>query len=151
MLTWDQLAEAGERGVEIGGHTHSHPQLDLLSRSAVMRELESCKRLLEDRLGVEASTFAYPHGHHDRHVREAVVQTGYRSAAAVKNALSHPHDDPFSLARLTVTSKTGTTRLGDWMEGRAAPLAWRGERLRTRAGRWARRAQGRGKTPRAGK
>lgn len=141
MLSWDQLGDAMQRGVELGGHTHSHPQLDLLPRSAVAQELETCKRLLEDRLGDEVTTFAYPHGYHDRQVREAVIEAGFRSAAAVKNALSHLHDDPFAFGRLTVSSGTETAQLGEWLDGRGAPIAWRGERLRTRAGRWARRAR----------
>ena len=43
-------------------------------------------------------TFAYPHGAYDKRVRQAVIDAGYVSAAAVKNAFSHPADDPYAIA-----------------------------------------------------
>ena len=84
-------------------------------------------------------TFAYPHGSYDETVRAAVIDAGYRSAAAVKNAISHPGDDPWAIARYTVTSATTPEHLVDVLEGHGAPLAWRRERLRTRAARTARK------------
>ena len=42
----------------------------------------------------QITTFAYPHGNYHRGVRAAVVEAGFDSAAAVKNAFSHPADDP---------------------------------------------------------
>ena len=47
-----------------------------------------------------------PHVPHDRQVRQTVVDAGFDSAAAVKNAFSHDRDDPFAIARITVTADT---------------------------------------------
>jgi hypothetical protein len=84
-------------------------------------------------------SFAYPYGAYDARVRGAVIAAGYRSAAAVKNAVSHRDDDPFAIARWTVTSATPAKRLADVLDGRGVPLGWTRERLRTRAYRTARR------------
>jgi hypothetical protein len=56
----------------------------------------------------------------------------------VRNALSHPQDDRFALARVTVGSGTRVEAL---LAGRGAPLAHPRERLRTRAFRVYRRGR----------
>ena len=67
--------------------------------------------MLEQLLGRPVDTFAYPHGYHDAAVaKELVVAAGYRSATAVRNALSPADDDRFALARVTVTSDFGADR-----------------------------------------
>src|SRR5579862_9742762 len=87
---------------EIGAHTVSHPYLDELGPGQARTEIAGSKRVLEDRFQHPVASFAYPHGAYDRGVRQAVVDAGFSVAAAVKNALSHPADDPFAIARWTV-------------------------------------------------
>jgi hypothetical protein len=70
-----------------------------------------------------------------------VIEAGYHSAAAVKNAISHPGDDPWAIARYTIESTTSPERVAAILDGQAAPLAWRRERVRTRAARTARRVR----------
>jgi hypothetical protein len=88
---------------------------------------------------INIESFAYPHGAYDRRARQAVIQAGYRSAAAVKNAVSHASDDPFAIARWTVTRGTPVSRIAEVLEGDGVPRAWANERLRTRAFRTVRR------------
>jgi peptidoglycan/xylan/chitin deacetylase (PgdA/CDA1 family) len=142
MLSRAQLGElAGADGVEIGAHTVSHPYLDELSGPALEAEVAGSGRALEEALGAPVASFAYPHGSHDRRARAAVVAAGYRSGAAIKNAISHLDDDPFAIARWTVTAGTSPERIARILRGEGAPLAWRRERLRTRAFRAVRRAR----------
>jgi len=131
------LADNGH--VEIGAHTESHPRLDELGLGAAAAEIVSSKRALEQEIGTTVNSFAYPYGAYDRHVRAAVVAAGFTAAAAVKNALSHRGDDPFAIARWTIMDDTTTTALARALEGEGLPLAWAGERRRTRAYRQARR------------
>ena len=44
MLSWNQLAELSACGLEIGAHSHSHPQLDQLSERQLHAELAGPKR-----------------------------------------------------------------------------------------------------------
>ena len=143
MLSTSQLRALATMGpkVELGAHSESHPHLDALRPGDVRQELLASKRSLEEVVNRPVETFAYPHGSYDEAVRAAVIDAGYRSAAAVKNAISHPGDDPWAIARYTVTSATTPERLADVLEGRGAPLAWRRERLRTFAARTARRVR----------
>ncbi|MEE6169107.1 MULTISPECIES: polysaccharide deacetylase family protein [unclassified Mycolicibacterium] len=142
MLDWSQLAELVERNVEIGGHTHTHPQLDTLRTSVATDEIRRCKHLLEDELGQAVQSFAYPHGFHSARVVRAVEGAGYRSACAVMDALSSEADRAFALARLTVRSSTTAEQIAAWLDGRDARVAPYPERLRTKGWRAYRRIRG---------
>lgn len=140
MLRRDQLEQlAGHpREVELGAHSVTHPHLDELSLAEIEREVSDSKLRLEQLAGRTITTFAYPYGSYDRRVRAAVLAAGYRSAAAVKNALSHPRDDPWAIARWTVGSTTSAQRIAQVLDGHDVPYAWGHERLRTRGYRLAR-------------
>jgi alkylhydroperoxidase family enzyme len=67
--------------------------------------------------------------------------TGCPTAHAVKNALSHPADDAFAVARYTIQAGTGDDEVRAVLAGAGAPLTWRGERLRTWGYRQVRRGR----------
>jgi peptidoglycan/xylan/chitin deacetylase (PgdA/CDA1 family) len=134
-----ELAAAG--AVEVGGHTHTHPQLDAVAGARARDEIERCKGMLEDALGAPVRSFAYPHGYSSAGVRAMVRAAGFDSACAVKNALSSTADDRFALARLIVRDDTPLERVDAWLAGGGAPMASRREAARTRAARVARRTR----------
>ena len=131
MMTFDQVKELVDCGVEVGAHTITHPQLDTLPAASVREELRTPKALLEDILGGPVPAFAYPHGYHSPAVRQLVRAAGYGSAAAVRDALSCTRDDPFRIARLMLKNTDTTAELARWLEGSGAPVAHRRDRLRT--------------------
>jgi peptidoglycan/xylan/chitin deacetylase (PgdA/CDA1 family) len=134
------LADCGP-SVELGAHSVTHPHLDEIDTPAIDSEVSHSKEQLEQIVGRSVDTFAYPYGSHDRRVREAVIAGGYSSAAAVKNALSHPDDDPWAIARWTVRRTTTAEQIERLLAGQGAPRAWRRERLRTTSYRAVRRAR----------
>jgi O-antigen biosynthesis protein len=150
MLGWADIDSLAEAGVEVGAHTHSHPQLDIINRGTAWEEIRRSKGVLEDRLGREIPSFAYPFGFHGPRVRALVERAGFRSACAVKDALSGPGDDPLAIARVIVPGETGVATLADLLAGRGRPQAWRGERTSTKAFRVARRSAARARSLRAG-
>lgn len=130
---------AGLRSVEVGSHGVSHRYLDELDDRDLADEVRVSKAHLEDLTQVAVDSFAYPHGAYDGRARRSVVSAGYRSAAAVKNVLSHAGDDPFAIARWTVKHGTPASRIAEILHGEGVPRAWSHERLRTRAFRTVRR------------
>lgn len=120
MLAWSQLPELVDAGVEIGAHSHSHPQLDTLGKSALRRELVTPRALLEQALGREVPSFAYPHGYNGPRVRRLTRASGYRAAAAVRNRLHRPDESPFAISRLmlraTAPGTTPTAGLARWLD-----------------------------------
>lgn len=123
MLTWGQLAEIDACGIEIGAHSHTHPQLDTLNIAAVWDELVESKRLLEARLGRQIDSFAYPYGYYTARVRQLVQAAGYSSACAVRHAMSSQRDHPFSLARLMVSANTSLDEFAALLAGRSTSPA----------------------------
>jgi len=140
MLSWSELAEVARRGVEVGGHTHTHPMLDTLPHRSARAEIAGCKDLIEQHLQAPVASFAYPHGYSSAWVRRAVQQAGYTSACAVKNALSHLGDDRFAIARLMLETTHSMDDFRRMLSGDAVPVARSSDALKTRGWRLARRS-----------
>ncbi|SRR6266487_871917 len=121
MLTWDQLAAISASGIECGGHSHSHPQLDTLPLEVARDEIVRCKRLLEDRLGQEITSFAYPYGFHNATTKRLVKQAAYTSACAGKHRMCTVTTDPFALTRLEIDVNTRVNDLAALLTRRNPP------------------------------
>jgi peptidoglycan/xylan/chitin deacetylase (PgdA/CDA1 family) len=141
MLSWSQLPELLAGGIELGAHSHSHPQMDTLTAAGLRAELGRPKEMLEDALGRPVDLFAYPHGYNGPRVRRAVRIAGFRAAAAVRNALHTPGEDPFAISRLTVGRTTTAQDVSRWLDGADAPVAGSGEALTTKGWRAYRRGK----------
>jgi peptidoglycan/xylan/chitin deacetylase (PgdA/CDA1 family) len=90
MLNRTQLAEVAAAGIEVGGHTRSHPQLDQLPEPLVREELRASKRWLEDEIGLAVPGLAYPFGYSSPLVRRVAREAGYRYAHAVATGRPAP-------------------------------------------------------------
>ena len=80
LLNWDELRTIGDQGIECGAHSHSHPQLDITPAAQAFAEIKRSKFCLEDGIGREVRSFAYPHGYASRTTRGLVKQAGFSSA-----------------------------------------------------------------------
>ncbi|WP_064744125.1 polysaccharide deacetylase family protein [Actinomadura oligospora] len=133
MLSWAQAAEAAAHGIEIGGHSHSHPQLDQLDDHALREELVRSRDLLEERLGAPVRTMAYPFGYSSARVRRMVRAVGYDTACAVANRMAAGAADPLAVPRLTVRATTRPRTFARVVEGRDIPLIFLKDHALTRA------------------
>jgi peptidoglycan/xylan/chitin deacetylase (PgdA/CDA1 family) len=120
MLDWGQVRELAAAGVEIGGHSHTHPQMDQLSDERLWFEVLRCKEILREELGGGAPpvSFAYPYGYSSRRVRRAVRAAGFGVSLAVGNALAAQRQGPYALERVTVRRSTGIEEFERLVEGR---------------------------------
>ncbi|MEV5342774.1 polysaccharide deacetylase family protein [Streptomyces sp. NPDC052676] len=132
MLDWDQVRELAGTGVEIGGHSHSHPQLDQLGDDALRWEVTRCRDLVADELGTLPVSFAYPYGYSDRRVRRQVRSAGFAQALAVGNELARRRQGPYALRRVTVRRSTGIEEFGRLVEGRAIDRMFAADRALTK-------------------
>lgn len=150
MLDWAELATLKHFDVELGAHTHTHPQLDLLPLGEAEREITLSRQLLEQHTGRDITSFAYPHGYSTPVLRDMAHRMGFTAVCRVADALSRPGEDPLALSRIIVTEETSDgelTRLVRGSGGRVSPpldswkiRAWRAYRLvRSRLAGMARR------------
>ena len=103
-ITWEQLANMRDNGVDIQAHTATHQ--DLREGHTVMviepggkrtrkkltgadyekwvqNEVVGCKELLEQRLGIKVNCFAVPFGNYNEHVKELARNAGYEAMFTV--------------------------------------------------------------------
>ncbi|MEW2546394.1 polysaccharide deacetylase family protein [Streptomyces sp. NPDC047002] len=133
MLDWGQVRELAAAGVEIGGHSHTHPQLDQLAAAPLRAEVERCRDLTAQETGTPPVSFAYPFGYADRRVRRAVREAGFAQSLAVRNALARRDQGPYALARLTVRRTTTTEEFARLVEGEGIARAYAVDRALTKA------------------
>ncbi|WP_406312772.1 polysaccharide deacetylase family protein [Streptosporangium sp. NBC_01639] len=132
MLTWSQVREAVSCGVEIGGHSHSHPQLDQLPGGELRNELRTNKAMLEDQIGRPVATMAYPYGYSSARVRREVRKAGYWTACAVANDTVREDDEMLALPRLTVTEQTSMAKFSKAIDGQSLSMIYLKERALTK-------------------
>lgn len=111
MLGWHDLRAIDAAGIEIGAHSDTHVELDIVRSGRLDAEVADSRARLSDGLGTAVRSFAYPHGYHSARVVHAVRGAGYDSAVAVKDRWSHDDDDRFALARMFVWSSTSAEDL----------------------------------------
>lgn len=61
-VSWEQLQELNLAGIEVGGHTVTHPSLGRVSREQAEEEIYGCMDELTKHLGDSPRTFCYPNG-----------------------------------------------------------------------------------------
>ena len=102
MLTWEQIREMRQHGIEFGSHTLSHPHMAFLPLEQAYQEMAESKQILEQRLGEPIHHFAFPAGSYTNELIEMARQVGYTSLF-VRSRSQHinTHEtDPFALHRL---------------------------------------------------
>ncbi len=142
MLSWEQVRELAAAGTEIGGHSHSHPQMDQLDARRLRFEALRCRELVGEELGGAPVSFAYPYGYSSRRVRAAVREAGFAQALAVGNALARHRQGPYALERVTVRRSTTIEEFSRLVEGRAIGRNFAADRVLTKGYALARRARG---------
>ncbi|MEU5536659.1 polysaccharide deacetylase family protein [Streptomyces sp. NPDC020362] len=141
MLDWPQVHDLADAGVEIGGHSHSHPQLDQLDDTSLRSELVRSTEIVTGELGSRPVSFAYPYGYSSRRVRRAVREAGYAQALAVGNGLARRTQGPYALQRVTVRRSTGVEEFQRLLEGRAIARDFAKDRALTKGYALVRRAR----------
>jgi peptidoglycan/xylan/chitin deacetylase (PgdA/CDA1 family) len=140
MMNWRELAEIAEAGIEIGAHSHAHPELDRLSGDKLRDELDAPRHMLEDKLGSAVPSLAYPFGLWNARARRGVREAGYAYAYAIGNVMATSGSDPLTLPRLTVDRTTTMEQFAAMVNGRDT-LTQRLDRVRSRVSSVVRRTK----------
>jgi len=84
MMSWDELRQIKNEGVEIGSHTVTHPLLAKIdSEAAITAEIKGSGQLIEKELGAFPRTLSYPIGSYNARVKAIAAQSGYQLGLAV--------------------------------------------------------------------
>jgi peptidoglycan/xylan/chitin deacetylase (PgdA/CDA1 family) len=95
-LSWDQVKEMAENGLDIQCHTKSHLDLTAIEKNISFRdyfsrleeEISTCTSLINKRLNRQVHYLAYPFGNTNQLVIALLKKQGYRGAFTVKRGPS---------------------------------------------------------------
>ncbi len=87
-LTWAQLEQMSDAGVDIESHTVSHHDLRHAPKGQdyatwLHNEVYTSKDILEQKLGVKIIAFAFPYGTYNEQVRKMAADAGYQALFTV--------------------------------------------------------------------
>ncbi len=99
-LTWEQVREMDNAGIEVGSHTLTHPILTNISRDRLRKELNESRRRLEEVLRRNVDLFCYPNGNYDPMVSIEVERAGYKCAVTSRPGLNKRDTNPLALRRI---------------------------------------------------
>jgi peptidoglycan/xylan/chitin deacetylase (PgdA/CDA1 family) len=129
-MTWQQVRELHDQGMEFGSHTVNHPKLWDLDWAAIGSELRDSKKTIEDKLSAEIPAFAYPYAFPQQdkpftsRFRQELESAGYRSCVTTSIGRVAADDDPYTLKRLPANSCDDADLLMAKLEGGYDWLAW---------------------------
>jgi peptidoglycan/xylan/chitin deacetylase (PgdA/CDA1 family) len=83
LMGGNHLREMSDAGIFVGSHSITHRSLVLMSRMEVKREIEESKKILEDLLGKEVPSFAFPFGLSTNTYRAMAKEAGYLAACGL--------------------------------------------------------------------
>ncbi|MFD1871723.1 polysaccharide deacetylase family protein [Hymenobacter bucti] len=89
-------------GWEIGAHTMRHARLPELPAAEAAAEIQQSKTALEQALGTEIISFAYPYGALTEAVKTQVQQAGFTYAVATDTGGLHLEDDRMQIFRVNI-------------------------------------------------
>jgi peptidoglycan/xylan/chitin deacetylase (PgdA/CDA1 family) len=113
-LTWKQIKEMSDAGVDIESHSLSHPFLtrrrhtELDQRAYanwLSRELIDSKRMIEHATGKQVLFIAYPFGDYDHYLVDSVGRAGYGAALTCEAGKVRRGSDPLRMRRMVVEKK----------------------------------------------
>lgn len=100
-MSWEQVKELSDHGINIGAHTVSHPILSKLDSEELKKEIAGSKSRIEDAIKRPVSCFCYPNGEpsdYTSEVKKIVRESGFTNATVAyydKKGL----DDLFEIRR----------------------------------------------------
>ncbi|MGC1373859.1 MAG: polysaccharide deacetylase family protein, partial [Candidatus Sulfotelmatobacter sp.] len=122
-LTWAEVRELKQHGIDFGSHTVTHPRLRELSASAINDELVNSKDTLEQKLGCPADSFAYPYAFPQtdkdftRTLRNLLQAAGYKNGVSTIVGRANRRSEPLFLERLPVNSCDDNALFGAKLAG----------------------------------
>jgi peptidoglycan/xylan/chitin deacetylase (PgdA/CDA1 family) len=124
-LTWPQIVEMANAGMEITAHSVTHEDLNRSPDDIVRYQVVESKRALEANLGRPVNFFTYPSGEpfyrgspaRQQRVVQILQESGYRGALAIRNGSLQDPAHPFALNRIRVMNGVDIGKFAENMGG----------------------------------
>ncbi len=123
-MSQQQVKDLYSKGMEIGSHTVTHPDLTTLSKAQVTNQMAKSQSTLQNLIGVPVTDFAYPFGAYNATTINIGKQY-YQSQRTVDDGLNTK--DNFDVTRLKiheVDSNISQQQVAAWINEAAHDKAW---------------------------
>ncbi|HDN74422.1 MAG TPA: polysaccharide deacetylase family protein, partial [Archaeoglobus sp.] len=82
ILSWDEVKEMSNGGIEFGAHSVTHPVLTNMPLEEAKWEIVQSKKDIERKIGKEVTAFSYPNGNFSPKIIEIVQESGFDCAVS---------------------------------------------------------------------
>jgi peptidoglycan/xylan/chitin deacetylase (PgdA/CDA1 family) len=131
-LSWSEIrALAREPGIEIGSHSHTHPNLSIISAEDMLDELTDSLAAIAKHTGNSTPSLAYPHGQASESVRKVAALLGYACAFTGQLGANDMESDLYALQRVVIAGDDDIATFA----ARVSGLTWWYDRGRAVFGR----------------
>ena len=102
VLSWGEIHEMKDNGVNFGAHTKTHPILTNEILNEAEKEIVDSKKTIEKHLKIEIILFAYPNGSFNDEIIQLVKNNGFNCAVSTKQSVINKYNsnDIYSLPRI---------------------------------------------------
>lgn len=103
ILSWDEIIEMYENGINFGAHTITHPILTRVSLDRARFEIFQSKKHIENRINQNVNTFCYPNGtieDFNNEIIEIIKSSGFSCAVTTIPMINTSKTDLYKLGRM---------------------------------------------------
>lgn len=119
-LDWSDLHMIQAHGFEIGSHSHNHVNLAHLTEAIAWREISKSKRTIEQSVGSQIVSFAYPYGRRGAYsdlTKSLLRRAGYSIAFTQNGGMISAKDDILEVPRMGIDSSDSLRILNLKLQG----------------------------------
>ncbi len=102
MLSWENIREMAENGIEFGAHTINHPHLTQINIEEAKREIEESKKVVNELTGLPVMAFSYPYGEYNEEIKKLAEEAGFACAFTAKPGMNREGTDLWNLRRIAI-------------------------------------------------
>jgi peptidoglycan/xylan/chitin deacetylase (PgdA/CDA1 family) len=103
ILSKTMLVELHQLGVDIGAHTINHVKLTQISKEDATKQIKGSKETIEQLLGENIYSFAYPHGDFNDEIIEIVKEVEFSNALTCISGYAEEAQSEFKIPRKYIT------------------------------------------------
>lgn len=107
LMSWEQIKEAADIGVQFGSHTASHPVLTSLTPREVAEQAHRSRSQIEQMLGQRVDSIAYPYGEYNEIVGRIFEDQGYTLGLNTSGDPAEIYSRPMDVGRIELLPTDG--------------------------------------------
>ncbi len=102
FMSWEQLSILNKNGHSIQSHTMTHPMLGECEEKRITYELETSKKIIEDKIGSPVKYLSLPYGSLNERVIKIAKEVGYKAMFTSSSIIRDWNGEFYQLGRAQV-------------------------------------------------